>query len=150
MPVESGLSVRVSRVVAGDPARVFAAWTRPELLRQWSCPEGAEVEDAQVDLRVGGAYRIRMTSERGVHTAFGTYREITPSSRLVYTWDWEEAEFAVGETLVTVEFAKARGGTQVVLTHERLPDEEARQGHGEGWESCFNRLERLQGAGGTP
>ena len=137
-----GHSLRVTRVVRASPARVFAAWTEAAHLRRWSCPEGVDVSDAEVDLRVGGAYRILMRGPEGErYTAFGTYREIQPPRRLVYTWDWEEREHAVGATLVTVEFVDRGAVTEVILTHEAFPSEEAAAGHEEGWTSCLNRLE---------
>lgn len=144
MSTGTGTSLRVSRVIKASPEEVFAAWTQPEHLKRWSCPEGMEVGDAQVDLTVGGRYLIRMESPQGkVHTAVGVYREIERPSRLVYTWDWEEE--SIGETIVTVEFNDLDGSTEVVLTHELFPNAEAKVGHEEGWTSCLGRLDKLLG-----
>ena len=144
MSTNTETSLRISRVIKADRERVFAAWTEPLHLKKWSCPEGLSVADVQVDLSVGGQYKIRMENPEGkVHTAFGVYREIEPPHRLVYTWDWEEE--SIGETLVTVEFNDLGGSTEVVLTHELFPNAEAKVGHEEGWTSCLNRLERLFG-----
>src|SRR2546425_5241971 len=63
-----------------------------------------------------------------LHRVTGTYREVDPPNRLVYTWQWETTPGAT-ETLVTVEFHDRAGRTEVVLTHERLPDAEARARH---------------------
>lgn len=135
-------SVTVRRLVPATPAVAFAAWTEPERLRRWSSPEGTSISDVEVDLRVGGAYRILMRGPEGQpHTAFGTYRTIEPPRRLVYTWDWEEKENAVGETVVTVEFHDRGDATEVVITHEGFPGPEPAKGHAQGWESCLNRLE---------
>jgi uncharacterized protein YndB with AHSA1/START domain len=135
-------SLRVSRVIKASPEKVFDAWTLPEHLKRWSCPEGMEVAEAQVDLTVGGRYRLRMQSPEGkVHTAVGLYREIERPRRLVYTWDWEEE--SIGETIVTVEFNDLGGSTEVTLIHELFPNAEAKVGHEEGWTSCLNRLEKL-------
>ena len=102
------------------------------------------VGDSQVDLSVGGRYRLRMESPKGnVHTAVGVYREIERPSRLVYTWDWEEE--SIGETIVTVEFNDLGDSTEVVLSHELFPNVEAKAGHEEGWVSCLNQLEQLFG-----
>jgi uncharacterized protein YndB with AHSA1/START domain len=144
MSTKMDTSLRVSRVIQGDPDSVFRAWTEPEQLKRWSCPEGSTVEDAHVDLRVGGKYRIRMHGSEGqIHTAVGVYREIARPHRLVYTWEWEEKDHAVGETLVTVEFNDLDGSTEVVLIHELFPAAEATSAHEEGWTSCLNRLEGL-------
>jgi uncharacterized protein YndB with AHSA1/START domain len=129
-------------VIKASPEKVFDAWTLPEHLKRWSCPEGMEVAEAQVDLTVGGRYRLRMQSPEGkVHTAVGLYREIERPRRLVYTWDWEEE--SIGETIVTVEFNDLGGSTEVTLIHELFPNAEAKVGHEEGWTSCLNRLEKL-------
>lgn len=144
MSTKTETSLRVSRVILAEPETVFAAWTEPKQLLRWSCPEGATVTDAQVDLRVGGKYRLRMKGSEGeVHTAVGVYREIERPHRLVFTWDWLEQDHAVGETVVTVEFKDLGGSTEVVLSHELFPSAEAKASHEEGWTSCLNRLEAL-------
>jgi uncharacterized protein YndB with AHSA1/START domain len=144
MSTKTDTSLRLSRVIQGDPDTVFRAWTEPAQLERWSCPEGLTVGDAQVELRVGGRYRLRMRGPEGqVHTAVGMYREIVRPHRLVYTWQWEEEDHAVGETLVTVEFNDLDGSTELVLTHELFPNTEATSDHQEGWTSCLDRLERL-------
>jgi uncharacterized protein YndB with AHSA1/START domain len=137
-------AIRVSRLINADPATVFEAWTRPEQLGQWSAPEGMDVDPVDVDLRVGGTYRICMKNPDGsVHTAFGVYREIERPNRLSYTWAWEDSGDEASETLVTVEFQDRDGATEVVLTHELFPDAETAGKHEQGWTSCLNRLEKL-------
>jgi uncharacterized protein YndB with AHSA1/START domain len=136
-------SLRLQRTIKADPATVFNAWTEPEQLNQWSAPEGMAV-DAEVDLRVGGRYRIRMQSPDGeIFTAVGEYQEIEPPNRLVYTWGWEETGNNHYETRITVDFLDRDGATEVVLTHELFPDAELAGKHNEGWTSCLNRLEGL-------
>ena len=143
MTTATDTSLRLTRVIQADPAKVFEAWTKPEMLNQWSAPETMAVE-AEVDLRVGGRYRLLMKgSDGGVFTAVGEYREIDPPNRLSYTWKWEEEGNDHYDTLVTVEFNERDGATEVVLTHELFPDAEIAGKHTEGWTSCLNRLERL-------
>ena len=74
-----------------------------------------------------------------LHRVTGTYREVDPPNRLVYTWQWETTPGAT-ETLVTVEFHDRAGRTEIVLIHERLPDAEARARHEQGWNGCFEKL----------
>ncbi len=144
MATETSLSVHVSRVIRASREDVFRAWTKPELIRKWSCPEDARVLDSQVDLTVGGRYRLAMrTSDGTEHTAFGVYREIDPPKRLVYTWDWEGDDHSVGETVVTVDFNELGDSTEVVIHHEPFPTVEARDGHAEGWTSCLVNLEKM-------
>ncbi len=135
---------RVRRVIPAPPEAVFHAWTQPELIRQWSCPPGGTIRESQVDLVPGGPYRLLIEAEGGtLHAAFGVYREVDAPNRLVYTWDWEEPEAAVGETLVTVEFRADGPSTEVVLTHEGFPAAEAAEGHRLGWTWSLERLEEL-------
>ena len=75
----------------------------------------------------------------------GVYREIDPPRKLIYTWQWESIP-GFPETLVTVEFRpRANGGTDVVLTHEGLPDENARTRHEHGWVLSLDKLSNLVG-----
>jgi uncharacterized protein YndB with AHSA1/START domain len=141
MTTTTDTTLRLTRLIQADPATVFEAWTEPEMLNQWSAPEGMDIE-AEVDLVVGGRYRIRMKGPDGtLFNAVGEYREIDPPNRLSYTWKWEEKGNDHYDTLVTVEFHDRDGATEVVLIHELFPDSEIAGKHSEGWTSCLNRLE---------
>jgi uncharacterized protein YndB with AHSA1/START domain len=138
------LQLRLERVIRADRERAFAAWTRPELLRQWSAPEGMTIEEGgELDLRVGGRWRVVMLEPSGIrHEAFGTYREITPPRRLVYTHQWRQGSGSSPETTLTVEFLEVDGGTRVVLTQVGFTSPQSRDGHVEGWSSSLDQLER--------
>ncbi|MDH3731905.1 MAG: SRPBCC domain-containing protein [Gemmatimonadota bacterium] len=137
-------SLSITKVIPAGRDAVFRAWTDPEEMRKWSCPEGAEVAGLTVDLRVGGAFRIEMKGEDGSeYTAFGTYREIDAPNRLVYTWDWEQPDHAVGETVVTVTFNDLGESTEIVLEHDLFPAVEAVEGHRQGWTSALAQFEAL-------
>lgn len=142
MTTDTATSLRLTRVIEADPETVFRAWTDPAEMEQWYCPEGGTVDEARVDLSVGGRYRVAMRMPDGVHVAYGVYREIEAPHRLVFTWQWEGGEGAKeGATLVTVELRDRGGSTELVLTHERFADSDARDGHEKGWASALNRLE---------
>ncbi|MDX1494062.1 MAG: SRPBCC domain-containing protein [Longimicrobiales bacterium] len=143
MSVNTAGAVRLQRTIAADRKRVWDAWTQPEQMRRWSCPAPGGCKEVVSDFRVGGSFTIRMEVDGKAHTAFGTYREIEAPRRLVYTWDWEEEDNAMGETLVTVEFQEVDGGTRVSLVHEGFPAEEARAGHEEGWTACLEHFTAL-------
>ncbi|MDQ2889249.1 MAG: SRPBCC domain-containing protein [Gemmatimonadota bacterium] len=138
--VPSAETLRIERKFQASPERVFQAWTSPEELNRWSDPDPRNAE-AEVDLRVGGRYRIAMSRPDGtVHRVTGVYREILPPSRLVYTWAWESMP-GFPETIVTVEFRACNdGGTDVLLVHEGLPNEEARAKHEHGWAESMRKL----------
>ena len=145
-------TVQISRTFKAKREKVFKAWTTAEALKQWFGPtDGFTVPSAEVDLRVGGKYRIQMKAPDGeVHTVGGTYREVSVPEKLVFTWAWEEGggcgdsgnEPPV-ETLVTVVFREKGSSTEITLTHELFPNRESRDKHDEGWSGCLNRLTKV-------
>lgn len=144
MTTTTDTSLRLTRLIQAEPATVFEAWTDPEQLKRWSAPEGLDVDAAEVDLKVGGRYRIRMKTPDGeVFTAVGVYRTIEHPNRISYTWSWEEPGNNHYETLVTVEFHDRGDATEIVLIQELFPDAEIAGKHTEGWTGCLNRLEKV-------
>ena len=143
---QKDLTLTVRQRYPASRERVFDAWTNPEILKQWFSPEGVTNPSVDVDLRVGGAYRVEMlTPDDRRPVAVGTYKEIDPPKRLVFTWAWEdEADPAhTGETLVEVEFFALGQETEVVVTHGGFPNVEGRDGHEQGWKSCMVCLEAV-------
>jgi len=139
---EAGTTLRIQKAIAAPVAKVFEAWTRPEFMKRWMGPsDDFTVPEASADPRVGGSYRIVMRHRDGSeHVAFGTYEEVTPPTKLVFTWSWESPN-STKDTLVTVEL-EARGETTLLkLTHERFPNVEARDNHQKGWTGTLDRLE---------
>lgn len=136
----------IRREYAASPEEVYDVWTNPELA-QFLCPQGMTVASAELDVRVGGAYRIDMrTPENEAFVAYGTYREVQAARRLSMTWTWEEnSPEEEHETLLTLEFNPHGSGTELILTHERLSSEESRRNHSHGWNSMLDKLHRLSG-----
>ncbi|MEN8145123.1 MAG: SRPBCC domain-containing protein [Gemmatimonadota bacterium] len=143
MTTGTDTTLRMTRIIKAAPADVFRAWTEPSEMRKWAAPEGVSVQRAEVDLTVGGKYLISMKSADGEYNAYGVYREVSPPSKLVYTWRWKEEAHDCGETLVTVEFKEMEGSTELILTHDLFPALEAKTGHEEGWTSCLSRFSAL-------
>ena len=137
-------TLHLTRTFAAPREKVFRAWTEPEELKKWWGPEGYSTPTAEVDLRAGGTYRLGMMKlpKGDVFYLVGTYREVRPPEKLVYTWRWE-SQADLGETLVTVEFRDRGNATEVILTHELFPTEKARQDHDKGWNSCLDRLAKV-------
>ena len=136
-------SVTVRRTIPARRDVVFAAWTTPEALKQWSAPGDRTSPVVEVDLRVGGRYRIDIAAPAGLtHRVVGEYLEVDPPNRLVYTWQWETNP-ALGSTLVTVDFLDRGAETEVVLVHARHPNAEAAANHERGWAGCLAKLEGL-------
>lgn len=142
-------SLHFSHTFQAPPEKVFDAWTNPKALTQWFGPtDEFTVPLAEVDLRVGGAYRIQMKSPDGeLHTVIGTYKEIIPSEKLVFTWAWEAGsscgDAEAGESLVTVRIQAQGSSTEMTLIHERFPDSETRDKHQQGWNGCLGRLGKI-------
>jgi uncharacterized protein (TIGR03086 family) len=134
VPTTSGgnqMAATYDVVVPLGPDETFAMLTEPERLRRW------QVVTARVDLRAGGEFR--WTVDPG-HSAAGTYTEVEPGRRIVYTWGWEGSdELPPGASTVTVTLDPVDGGTRVTLVHEGLTDEQA-AGHLEGWTHFLERL----------
>lgn len=143
--IRSEITLDLTRTFDTPREEVFRAWTEPEALKQWFAPSDAfSTPVAEVDLRVGGNYRIGMKppDKDDLYIVGGTYQEIQPPEKLVFTLSWEQG-VDVGETLVTVEFRDLGDSTEVVLSHERFPTEESRDKHAEGWNGCLERLAKF-------
>lgn len=137
----------LKRVFHAPIEKVFEAWTNAEVLARWFGPAGFIVKTAEIDLKIGGKYLIVLQPpDGGVITHFGEYVEITPPTRLVFTWVLQNQTCQgsvnqCAETLVTLDFKRIVESTEVRLSHERLPSKEAYDGHGFGWASSFDCLE---------
>lgn len=137
---EDATTLVVRRIIHATPERLFAAWTEPEHLKQWWGPPSINCVDAQVDLRVGGRYRIaNQLPDGNVLWITGEFQAIEPPRKLVYTWSIEPASGPA--ELVTILFEpNASGGTEVIVTHERIPNKTARDTHQMGWQGCLDGL----------
>jgi uncharacterized protein YndB with AHSA1/START domain len=95
---------------------------------------------AETDVRIGGRFRVIMEDDKGeLHNVSGVYQEVVPNERLRFTWSWITTPER--ESIVTVTFAPAAGGTLLTLLHEQLFDEAARAGHTHGWTGSLAKLE---------
>ena len=114
----------VTRIINAPPRIVFEAWTKAELFQRWWVPKsfGLELLSCELDVRVGGAYRLvfRHPAAPEGMAFHGRYLEVTPPSRLV--WTNEEADSAGPVTTVT--FEERAGQTQLVI-HDLYPSKEA-------------------------
>ena len=143
----------VTRTLNGPARLVFEAWTKPELFRQWWVPKsmGMSLLSCEMDVRVGGTYRLEFAFGDSQSAFFGTYQEVTPHSRLV--WTNEESD----EGSVTTVTFEGTGGKTLLVMHELYPSKEALDAAGTGaadvMVETFAQLDELLvslGAGAGP
>ena len=134
-------SLTIKRRLNAPPAKVYAAWTDPQMIARWFGPAGVERVEAQTDLRVGGRYHITMHVPGDQHDIFGVYREVVPNERLVFSWAWKSTPER--ESLVTVTFKPDGAGTLLTVLHEQFFDADARDRHQHGWAGAIDKLEKL-------
>jgi uncharacterized protein YndB with AHSA1/START domain len=137
----AGVTLVVRRTIRATPARLFAAWTEPNQLLAWWGPRPVTCAGAEIDLRVGGKYRILNALPDGAILAIeGEFRTIEPPHKLVYTWHMGAALEEL--SLVTVRFEARDSATEVIVVHEQIPNEVTRKSHSAGWIGCLDGLAR--------
>ena len=143
-PRESGETLVVRRVIPVPRERVFAAWLDPKSLGQWMRPGGMTDATAEVDPKVGGRFRIVMIEGPKRYEHRGEYLVIRPPERLEFTWISEATDHRA--TVVAIEFLERDAGTELVLTHRRLPPSQVGS-HRAGWTDIMRKLETLSATG---
>jgi uncharacterized protein YndB with AHSA1/START domain len=134
---ESVDPVVVRRVIPAPRERVFDAWLDASSLARFMTPRPGSTATAQVDARVGGMFRITMIHGEGAVEHRGEYLAIERPARLSFTWISVNTDHR--PTVVTVEFLPHRDGTELVLTHERLPPPRT-AAHRDGWGAIAGKL----------
>jgi uncharacterized protein YndB with AHSA1/START domain len=136
-------SLTLVRRIKARPAVVFEALTTPEGIAGWWGPDDGPVLLAEIDLRVGGRFRVRFrTLDGGEHESSGEYLDIAPPERLAMSWRWLGGVEDPGESRLEFRLRAIEEGTELTLTHSRLHGEEERRGHEEGWSGALGKLER--------
>lgn len=139
----------ITRVFDAPADVVFKAWIDPAQMARWLGPRSVKAEVTAMDPRPGGTYRIVMYGTSNGTTVvngrlFGTYREVKPAERLVYTFAWEdESGKPKHETVVTVTFRAKGRQTELTLHQATFESDDARGKHNEGWIGSFDNLADL-------
>lgn len=137
-------SLTIQRRLNAKPDRVYAAWTEPEKIARWFGPSVVlqDTVKAKMDVRVGGSFQVSFESEDGeFHQVGGTYHEVEPNKRLVFSWAWHSTPER--ESQVTVTLRSEGEHTLLTLMHEQLFDEAAKIGHTRGWTGSMDKLEAM-------
>ena len=124
----------LTRSIAAEPERVWAAFTDAGEYAAWIWPAEWNTT-CEIDARAGGTFTVA-SEPRGM-SVVGTYREVTPFTRLVLTWRWHDD---TDESLLRITFAPTATGTELTLVHENFASEESRAAHEQGWNDCLDRL----------
>jgi uncharacterized protein YndB with AHSA1/START domain len=134
-------SLSLSRHYPVAPEKVWRAWTDAQAVKKWWGPgPGEPVSLAELDVRVGGRFRIVFGGADGkLHECAGVYQEVVPNRKLVFTWSWPRTT-PERISVVTVEFRTAGTGTDLVFKHEQLFDEKVRDDHKRGWSGLLDKL----------
>jgi len=136
----------IRKTVRASVDTVFEAWTQAEHLKRWWGPRDVECIAAEIDLRVGGRYRLANQFPDGkVIWIAGEFEIVERPHRLVYSWHMEVPGPATLER-VTVEFQPRGQATEVTITHDRIADEKMRTGHEQGWAACLDGLAEYLGS----
>lgn len=141
MSNDASIHLVVRRTIRAKPARLFEAWTSVEQLKKWWGPKGVRCSHAEVDLTEGGRYRLANETPEGTVWISGEFERIAAPHELVYTWNIEPATRPAER--VTVRFEAVGEQTEVVVVHERITSEAARDQHQQGWFGCLDGLAEL-------
>lgn len=131
------LSLSLKRTLKASPEAVYAAWLDPVTITRFMAG-GADqrVTEARTDPRVGGSFRIVMTSDKDIAHQ-GVYRDLVPHSLIRFTW---ESPYSPADSEVTIRLSPVAEGTEITLTQVKFLSEGARDGHHGGWSRILDRL----------
>jgi uncharacterized protein YndB with AHSA1/START domain len=114
------------------------------MIVQWWGAGDVTCPGAEVDLRVGGSYRIaNQTPDGQTMWITGTFNRVEPPERLEYTWAMEPVSADSHRSIVKVAFAEGPDGTQITVSQSQIADPETREVHLQGWVGCLDGIERL-------
>jgi uncharacterized protein YndB with AHSA1/START domain len=133
----------ITRTFDAPASLLFALWSKPEHMTQWMGPANFTCPEAQIDFRVGGAYRVMITSSKHGESSFsGVYRDIEHDKRIVFTFAWDNHGPSAGaEMLVTITFEEGDGKTTQTFHQRPFLAVERRDSHVDGWNQTFAKLE---------
>lgn len=148
MELKSDREIVIARVFRAPAKLVFEAWTNADLVRQWWAPRsrGVEMVECTADVRIGGKYRYVLRHGQDSFAFSGSYTEIHPSSRLVYTQIFEA--FPGPPVIITVTFEDRPDGKTQLVSHELYPDAQTREaalasGMESGMRETMNQLDDM-------
>ena len=132
-------TVQIRRRVKATAAEIFQLWTQPDMMVRWMSPFPGPVDcQARCDPRPGGTFSLVMSTKDAKREVSGTYLEVDRPHKLVFTWTGPLTNHV--NTLVTLELHPRGAETDLILTHERLPNSAIVEGHTRGWGNILDHL----------
>jgi uncharacterized protein YndB with AHSA1/START domain len=137
-------TIRLHRVFAAKPEKVFRAFVEPDAVASWLPPYGFVCTVHELEAKVGGRHKMsfRNFTTGGRHSFGGEYLEFVPGERLVYTDKFDDPNLP-GEMKVTVELKAVSVGTEMTIVQEGVPDLIPPEACYLGWQECLQKLARL-------
>lgn len=134
-------SVTLVRRIRARPEIVFDAITTAEGIVHWWGPDAGPVLVAEMDVRVGGRYRVRFRLLDGSeHESSGTFLELVRPEVAVFSWRWTGGMEDPGESRLEMRLRPINEGTELTLTHSQLHDDETSRSHEQGWAGALEKL----------
>lgn len=136
--------VKLHRVLAASPDKVFRAFTNPDAMASWLPPYGFLCRVHGMDVKVGGTYRMSFTNftTDNSHSFGGEYIEIIPNELLKYTDQFDDPNLP-GRMTTTIKLKKVSCGTQLFISQEGIPDAIPTEMCYLGWQESLDKLKRL-------
>ena len=140
----SGNSVSLHRVLKATPEKVYRAFTEAGALSAWLPPYGFLCQVHQMEVRVGGSYKMSFTnfSTGHSHSFGGKYLEIDPNNFLKYSDKFDDPNLP-GEMITSVSLKKVSGGTELKIVQEGIPEAIPADMCYLGWQDSLDKLTRL-------
>lgn len=142
----TGRVLTINRIFNAPRPTVFKAFSDPKRMLQWLGPRDYPANFVEADVRPGGKWRACLDSEANGEELWhgGTYYEVVPNERLVFTFAWDQEDGKAGrETLITINFEDLADKTKMQFQQSEFETIEDCEDHREGWNSAFDRLEEL-------
>lgn len=137
-------TVRLHRVLATKPVKVYRAFTEADAMAKWLPPNGFTCTVHHFEAKVGGTFKMsfRNFTTGGSHSFGGKYLELVPGERLRYTDTFDDPNLP-GEMQVTVTLKAVSVGTDVSIVQEGIPDAIPAEACYLGWQESLRNLARL-------
>jgi len=137
-------TVRLHRVLATSPEKIYRAFLEADALAKWLPPNGFTCTVQHLEARVGGTFKMafRNFTTGGSHSFGGEYLELVPAQRLVYTDTFDDPNLP-GEMRVTVTLKKVSVGTELEIVQAGIPDLIPVEACYLGWQESLRNLAKL-------